>query len=185
MLKSFSIGLLAAALCLAGCSPKAPGEGPAAGTLASNGFENVDGWLADSPALTTLNRDKAHSGMYSTMVGPGHDYSLGYSNALSRLSPDWPAKLKIGVWVFVPSDQAAAKLVTEVKAPTNDGPGLLWDGLDVSKTVKVYNKWQYVEKTLVMPAGAKPTNRLLVYLWRADSRQPVYLDDLTISAARE
>lgn len=172
-----------AALLLTGCANSAS-EAPATGPLAANDFENLDGWLADSPALATLNRAKAHSGVYSTMAGPGQDYSLGYSNALSRLSPNWPAKLTVGAWVFVPNGQARAKLVTEVTSGAASGTGLLWEGLDLTKAVKTFNKWQYVEQTITMPATAKPTSRLKVYLWRAESNAPVYLDDLKISLTK-
>lgn len=174
---------LLAALLLTGCSGS-PGEAPAAGVLAANDFENLDGWLADSPSLATLNRDQAHSGVYSTMAAPGKDYSLGYNNTLSKLSPTLPAKLTVGAWVLVPSSQAAAKLVTEVRSAGANGASLLWEGLDLTKAVKVFNKWQYVEQTIAMPAAAKPDSRLQVYLWRADSKAPVYLDDLKIALAK-
>lgn len=172
-----------AALLLTSCTSGAS-EAPATGLLAANGFENLDGWLAESPALATLNKDQAHSGKYSTMAAPGNDYSLGYNNALSKLSPDWPAVLTVSAWVLVPNDQATAKLVTEVTGGGAKGASLLWQGLDLTKAVKVFNKWQYVEQTITMPATAKPNSRLKVYLWRAESKDPVYLDDLKISLAK-
>ena len=182
MRKYVSVFLLAT-LCSTSCSQK-PVELTDTDVLASNDFENTDGWLAESPGLATLNRDQAHSGKYSTMAAPGNDYSLGYSNILSKLSSDWPGALTVSAWVLVPNDQAAAKLVTEVKSGATNSVGLLWEGLDLAKVVKSYNKWQYVEQTITLPEAAKPTSRLLVYLWRADSKQPVYLDDLKISRAR-
>lgn len=180
----FYLPVLLAALVLSSCS-QAPVNAPAeADLLVSGGFENLDGWLADVPALATLTHDKAHSGSYSTRVSPEHEFSLGYSNQLSKLSPNWPARLTIGAWVLLPNAQATAKLVTEVKGPDNTTPSLLWEGLDLTKTVKVFNDWQYVERTITLPATARADSRLLVYLWRADSQQPVYLDDLKISLAR-
>ncbi|GAB3861109.1 hypothetical protein GCM10028822_40080 [Hymenobacter terrigena] len=182
MLKHVTASGLLATLLLTGCSSTS-GDAPADGQLAFNNFENLDGWLADSPALATINREKAHSGVYSTKVSPGHDYSLGYSNTLERFSPDWPAKITVSAWVLLPNDQANAKLVTQVKSP-NAGSDLVWEGLELNKVVKVYNKWQHVEQTITMPEAAKPDSRLLVYLWRADSKEPVYLDDLEISLAK-
>lgn len=180
--------VLAAALLpaglLAGCSSNS-GAAPATGLLAATDFENLDGWLADSPALATLTRDQAHSGRYSTVVSPGHDFSLGYNNALSRLAPVWPARLRVSAWVLLPSERAAAKLVTEVKGPGANGPGLLWEGLDLLKAVKVANQWQHVEQLITLPPTAKANSRLLVYLWRADTKEPVYLDDLQISLASQ
>ncbi|HEX8657841.1 MAG TPA: hypothetical protein VF690_09920 [Hymenobacter sp.] len=184
MLNYVPTAALLAALLLTDCSNKSS-EAPSTGPLAHNDFENLDGWLADSPALATLTRDKAHSGVYSTMVSAGHDYGIGYNNTLSRLSPEWPAKLRVGAWVLVPNEQAAAMLVTEIKRPTDNGPGLLWKGLDLAANSKGYTKWQYVEQVITLPTTAKPTDRLLVYVWRANSKDPVYLDDLTISLARD
>ncbi|SNR74322.1 MULTISPECIES: hypothetical protein [Hymenobacter] len=181
MVKYASAALLCT-LFLGSCSQQ-PSTPSAPGVLASSSFENLDGWLPDAPGLALLSRDQAHSGTYSTMVAPDHDFSLGYNNKLSRLAPDWPAKLTIGAWVFLPNEQAAAKLVTEVRSDKPNQPNLLWEGLDLLSTVKVYNKWQYVEQTVTMPAAAKANSRLLVYLWRADSKQPVYLDDVQISLA--
>ena len=165
---------------MAGCSQK-PAAPTNSDVLAANDFENLDGWLADSPALATLTKTRAHSGAYSTQVGPGYDFGLGYSNPLSRLASEWPGKIKVSAWVFVPSNQEAGKLVTELKTGDANSKGLLWEGLDLAKAVKSYNQWQYVEKVVALPEAAKPSSRLLVYLWRAESKQPVYLDDLKIS----
>ena len=172
-----------AALFFASCTGSTS-EAPATGLLAANDFENLDGWLADSPALVTLTKSQAHSGKYSTMAAPGNDYSLGYSNILSKLSPDWPGALTVSAWVLVPNDQAAAKLVTEVQGAGAHGASLLWQGLNLAREVKVFNKWQYVQQTITMPATARPDSRLKVYLWRAESKGPVYLDDVKISLAK-
>lgn len=182
---AFRPAFLAASL-LASCSAGPGGAAsPTGGALAANDFENLDGWLADSPALATLTRTQAHSGRYSTMVGGGHDFSLGYNNTLSRLAPaGWPARLRVSAWVWLPSEQAAAKLVTEVKGAGAHAPGLLlWEGLDLPQAVKVTNQWRHVEQTITLPPTATANSRLLVYLWRADSREPVYLDDLQIALA--
>lgn len=175
-------GLLLTGL-LAGCSAP-PAETPASARLAANDFENLDGWLADSPALATLTQEQAHSGRYSTRVSGGHDFGLGYSNTLARLAPEWPARLTVGAWVLLSGEQATGQLVMEIKNPGTATANLLWEGLELAQHVKVFNKWRYVEHTITLPAAARPDSRLLVYLWRANSRQPVYLDDLTISLAR-
>ena len=149
--------------------------------LASNSFEEFYGWLpADAPALTQA---QAHTGKFSTLVGPGHEFSLGYNNILSGLSPQWPAKLTISAWVFIPDAQATAQLVTEVKSANATRPGLLWDGVKLTDQVKAYGQWRRIERTITLPETAKPGSRLLVYLWEADQHLPVYLDDMEISLA--
>ena len=169
---------LLAAVVMAGCS-HAPA--PTAGTLAATDFENLAGWLADAPARATLTQEQAHSGKYSTSVRPGHDYSLGYSNLLSQMTPDRPTRLRISAWVQQTGSEPSPKLVTELKSP--QGGGLLWEGLDVGTVAKVPGKWYQVTQTVTLPATAAPDSRLLVYLWRADSTTPTYLDDLEIAPA--
>ena len=169
---------LLAAVVLAGCS-RAPA--PAANALAATDFENLSGWLADLPARTTLTQAQAHSGKYSTSVGPGHDYSLGYDNPLNQLAADRPARLQISAWVQQTGTGPSPKLVTELKSAANSR--LLWEGLDIGPLTKVPGKWYRVEQTVTIPATAAPDSRLLVYLWRADSTTPTYLDDLQIATA--
>lgn len=174
------LGLLLPAA-LVGCGH--PATSTTTNRLAGNDFENVDGWTGDAPP-PSLTRDQAHSGAYSVVVRPGVDFSLGYNNPLRRLAPEWPAKLTISAWVLLPNEQATAKLVTELKPASGNGPNLLWDGLDLASTLNVYGKWQHVEKTIVLPEAATADSRLLVYLWRSESKEPAYLDDLEISLAK-
>lgn len=182
MLHSTSAFSLAAAIMLlSSCSSEQKPTAPTK-VLAFSDFENFDGWLGGPSAA--LTRGQAHSGSYSTMVGPGQEYSLGYSNELSKLSPDWPAKVTISAWVLIPNRQAAAKLVAEIQDPNGNRQNLLWEGVDLSEVVTTYNKWQHIEHTINMPIVARPTSLLKVYLWRANSNQLVYLDDLKISLAR-
>lgn len=184
MLKPTPAVVFLALLLSVGCTKKTETKAVSS-PLAATSFENLDGWLADAPALASLTRDKAHTGQYSTMVGPSHEFSLGYSNPLSRLAPDWPGKLTVGAWVYLPNEQAKAKLVVEIKKTNTASANLFWEGLELTQPVKVYNKWQYVEHTVTLPPAATANSRLLVYVWRADSRQPVYMDDLSISLASQ
>jgi hypothetical protein len=169
---------LLAALVLAGCS-RAPA--PATGVLAATDFENLAGWLADSPAQATLTRQQAHSGKYSTSVSPGHDYSLGYSNLLREMATERPTRLRISAWVQQTGSEPSPKLVTELKSP--QGSSLLWAGMDVGPLAKAPGKWYRIEQTITLPPTAPPDSRLLVYLWRAESTTPTYLDDLKIATA--
>lgn len=154
-----------------------------ANQITSNDFESMEGWLGDTPS-PSLTKEKAHSGAYSVLVRPGLDYGLGYRNILGKMSPSRPEKISISAWVFLPNAQAAAKLVTEITDPARAANNqLLWQGIDLDKEVKKYNEWQHVEQVITLPATATATSRFQVYLWRAASGEPVYLDDLTISAA--
>ena len=177
-MRNLSALSLSAVILLASCSQEQ--NAASNNTLASTDFDHFDGWLGNYSSALTKNQ--AHSGGYSTMVGPGQEYSLGYSNELGKLSPDWPAKITVGAWVLS-EGQTSAKMVIEVKPGNDNRPPLIWEGIDLSKAVTMQNKWQYVESTITMPTTAKSESLLKVYMWSANTRQPVYLDDLKISLA--
>lgn len=172
------VGLLLTAA-LASCSGES--NTTPANQLAHNDFEQIDGWLGDA-STASLTKEKAHSGVYSVSVRPGQDYSLGYSNVLGKMSASRPEKIKLNGWVFVPSAQAGAKLVVEVTDPTRPTDNtLLWQGIELNKKAKKFNEWQEIEEIIPLPATAKATSRFKLYLWRADSAQPVYLDDIALN----
>ncbi|HEX8657840.1 MAG TPA: carbohydrate binding domain-containing protein [Hymenobacter sp.] len=178
MQKKLIAAIILTNLSLASCSTKSETVNNS-NILASSDFDNLIGWAGDLPSLATLSKVRAHSGRYSTSVQPGFDYSLGYSNALGKLVDHRPEKLTISAWVLVPNDQANARLVIEIKDPANS-QGLLYDGTELRTVVKEFNNWQRIEKTITVPATAGATSNLVIYMWRADSRDPVYLDDMQI-----
>lgn len=151
--------------------------------LTGNDFEESEGWLngGTNPSLT---KEKAHSGAYAVKVAPGLDYSLGYNGVLGKLSPSRLEKLKLHAWVYLPDDKATAKLVTEVKNAGQE-KSIVWDGFDLVERGKVdgFNKWIEVEKVVPLPSTVNSESQLLVYLWRGDSSQPVYLDDMQLLKA--
>jgi hypothetical protein len=175
MLKHLSAALLLA-VTLAGCTKS--DDASDANVLSSNDFDHLEGWAGDLPSLNTLSKVKAHSGLYSTSVRPGIDYSLGYSTILSKITSSRPQKLTIKAWVMLPGEQANSRIITEIKDP--DKPNLLYDAFELRTVVKKYNEWQQVEHTIAVPSTVSANSRLLVYLWRADSNEPVYLDDMQI-----
>ena len=137
--------------------------------------------MGDSPAVATLTTEKAHSGKYSVLVKPGVDYGLGYGGTLGKLSTTRPAKITVSAWVFLPSNQAASQLVTEIKDPATNKVQL-WEGIDLPKTVKKFNEWQKVEKTITIPVDATASSRIMIYPWRGNSSQTVYVDDVEVTA---
>ena len=172
--------LLYAALALALGSCGGSEATKPANLLASNDFESLDGWTGGevSPSLT---REQAHSGVYSVKVDPKVEYSLGYANPLGRLSNSRIAKLKLHGWLFLPSAQAGAQLITQLQNP-NDPKSLVYDGLELLNEGKAkgYNKWIEFERVVPIPAAATYNTQLKIYLWKAASTQPVYLDDLQL-----
>ncbi|TGE26496.1 carbohydrate binding domain-containing protein [Hymenobacter metallicola] len=151
-----------------------------ANLLAKNDFESLEGWTSGVPA-PSLTKEQAHSGRYSIKVGPAVEYSLGYSNQLGKLSANRVKKIKIHGWAYLPDKQSNGVVVTEIKDPAT-GKNLIWEGLEIGKQTKTVNKWVEIEKVIEIPATAAYTSFLNVYMWRANSSQNIYLDDLEITS---
>ncbi|WP_324673404.1 carbohydrate binding domain-containing protein [Hymenobacter sp. GOD-10R] len=150
-----------------------------ANLLSHNDFEELDGWMGSNEYLASLTTEQAHSGKYSAKVDPAVEFSAGYSKPLGKVADHMPKKLKIQAWVNIANSKAAPFIVTELKqAGTNKQ--LLWEGIELAKEVKHYNMWVQVEKTVSMPAEAAYNDVLKVYLWRGNSIQPTYVDDMMI-----
>lgn len=177
-MKNALYALLALALVSCGGSGSKPKD-----LLTENDFESLDGW-SNGGANASLNKEKAHSGVYSVKVAPGLDYGMGFGNQLGKISSTKVQKIKIHAWAFVPNDKAVAVMVVETKNPGEE-KSTLWDGTNMAETGKSkgFNKWIEVDKTLDLPGSTNYNTQLLVYLWRGSSTQPVYLDDVQISRA--
>ena len=177
-MKNILYSLLAIALFSCSRSSEKP-----AGLLAENDFESLDGW-SNGGANASLNKEKAHSGAYSVKVTPGLDYSMGFSNQLGKVSATRVKSIKVHAWVNVPNDKATTVLVTEIKNPGQD-KSALWEGIDMAKEAKSkgFNKWIEVDKTITLPETVNYNSQILLYLWRGNSTQPTYMDDVQLLQA--
>lgn len=173
------VGLLLTA-CLASCGNDQTTT-PANASV-YNDFESLAGWIPPE-ALASLSKEKAHSGLYSVAVRPGIEYSLGYSNTLGQMSETRPRHLKLSAWVFVPAAQlASAQLIAELTNPRPPAAGtLVKQTVDFKKEITKFGAWQHVEKVIDIPPTATANSVFKLYLWRAGSGQPVYLDDVALS----
>ena len=173
-------GLAAASLLLLSCSSRPDAAGDAA-ILMHNDFDSLAGWLGVTPH-PSLTNEKAHSGAYSLKVDSNTEYSLNYKKPLGQLSDVRMAKLKLEAWVWVPDAASKALLVTSF-AESGAKP-LSWNGFDLTKSGAKYGEWTQVSTVIEVPAAATANTLFDTYLWRTGSTQPVYLDDLTVSAVK-
>lgn len=177
------IYLALALAALAGCNGSDSETRPA-NLLAGNNFEGMEGWNGDTPPPASLNKEKAHSGIYSMRVGPDVEYASGFIGTLGKLSPTRLAKVQIKAWVYVPAGATSSSLVTQIIDPATPGASpLLWQALPLNDVAKKRNEWIEVEKTITMPANASPTFKLYVYLWRGLAPTVAYVDDMQILRA--
>ena len=164
-------------LTLAGCGGNSTSRPE--NLLTSNDYEQLTGWVPDN-TIPYLTKEKAHSGLYSACVNGSIEYASGFTSILGKLSTSRLSKIRIRAWVWLPSKDAKATLVTQLTDPTT-GKLAFYDGLNLIEAAdNKFNKWVEIEKTLTLPATASYTSVLQFYLWRAQSSQPVYLDDIQI-----
>ncbi len=172
-------GLAMASLLLLGCTTQPESTG--SDTLMHNDFDSLAGWLGVTPP-PSLTREKAHSGAYSIKVDSNTEFSIGYTKSLGQLSDVRVTKLQVEAWVWVPNPSSNAVLVVTLAEP--GAKPLRWNGFDLVKAGAKYGEWTKVSQVVEVPAAATTNTLLNIYLWRTNAPQPIYLDDLTVSAVR-
>ena len=145
--------------------------------IVSNDFESLAGWI---PPSNSLNMEQAHSGKYSIKADPTQPYSMGYNTLLGNASTRRPHKLKLTCWAFLPSEKAAAHYQMQVIDPVS-GEKVYEDGILMTDQVKTYKSWQEVNKDFTLPDNVTATHEIRIFLWIADSPEPVYVDDVQVS----
>ena len=162
---------------VASCSSddKLPTAG--ANTITANDFESVAGWGVDPETLT---KEHAHSGKYALKVDAGHEYSLTYDVVLGQASPRKLKKVRLTGWAFLPNDKATSVLSLQIIDPDQGNKGVFVDGIDLRESVKDYNKWVKVSKEFTLPEDITYTQHMKIFLWRAGSSEPSYLDDIVV-----
>ncbi len=168
---------------LAGCS------GPPAGypeldphAITFNNFEAGGGWSNDPNRNNTslVVKGNAHSGQYAARVDRDHEFSLTYDMPMGQLSHTPIKVVHLEAWVFMVNYKATGSLNLQIMEP--DGLHQVHgDDLKLREVVNTFSKWVMVSKDFVLPAGLKPEQHLRVYMWRADAREEVLLDDVKLS----
>lgn len=149
-----------------------PVPAPAASrVLAATSFEEMDGWVAPTPSLTT---EKARTGQYAIKVDQNMAFSLTYTNQLVRLSPRRFDKVRLTAWGYLTEPGAAALVFQIVRA---DQTTAFYERIAISKV----GSWEQVSKVITLPPVLNPLDQVKIYLWRTDATSPVYLDDVTLS----
>lgn len=142
-----------------------------------NDFDSLDGWAPAVPVTT----EKARSGRFSIKVGPGSEYSAGYTNVLSKVSAVKISKLMVNGWALRAGLESKAALVVTITDPAKGNEQVFWQAMDIHEQVKTYNTWTKVSKEFALPATIQPTHVLQVYMWQSNASKPTYLDDLEIT----
>ncbi|GAB3827419.1 hypothetical protein GCM10028821_11140 [Hymenobacter jeollabukensis] len=134
------------------------------------------GWVPATPSLT---KERARSGLYSIKTDKDIEYSLTYRQLLADVVSSKPRKLRLTGWVNTSGPDADAILSLQILS-SKDGSTVFNEGVNVKEQVKKPGSWQQVSHEFVLPEKAISTDELRVFLWRAGSGAPVYLDDVEL-----
>lgn len=172
--------VLALAGLMASCSSDDALPAAGANTITTNDFESMMGWVANSETLT---KEHAHSGKYALKVDAGHEYSLTYDAVLGQVSPRKLKKIRVTGWGMLPNEKATGVLSVQVTDPDQGNKGVFGEGIDLKEQIKDYNKWVKVSKEFTLPDEVTYTQHMKIFLWRAGSSEPAYIDDIAVEIA--
>lgn len=171
-----SVALLAAAL--SACSSDNAAADPG-NVLAQNDFENLLGWVGVNDPSITL--DRAHSGRYAVKVGPGVEFGGTYTREMGQMAPIKPKALKVTAWVWIPNTKDEGNIVLSITRPSENNKALFYETLTLAESAKATKEWQRIEKTFTLPESITSTDQLKVYLWRGNTDDAVFMDDIELS----
>lgn len=150
------------------------------GVITANDFEAVAGWNSD---LSLLEKNHTHSGQYAIKVDRDHEYSFTYQMPLSAINNRERIKtLHLEAWAYLISDKSNGDLVVQIVDPAQKNKAILYDAIKLGDEVKTYNTWVKVSKDIVVPDSVVAAHQLQLYLWRNSATEPIYLDDVKLSA---
>lgn len=169
-----AIGVVLALVSSSACSHQTTEKTPIIApdrVLFTTSFEDLDGWVAESPSLT---KELARTGQYSIKVDQNTEFSLTYKNQLTRLSPKRFNKVRLTAWSRLTAPGAAA-LVFEI---TRDNQTtVFYEKVDIQQD----DSWKQISSVLTLPPVLDPMDQVRIYLWRASATAPAYLDDMQLS----
>jgi len=167
-------------LVLAGCSTD-PGRGKWVGDyVTTNNFESVAGWGADA---STLTKEHTHSGQFAVRVDADHEYGQTFDLPLNQASVHALKGVELEAWAYLPSAQASGALVLQIiDAAGADSRVVHSEQVELLNEVKEYKEWTKVRHVFNLPDALSPDYHLRIFLWRSGSKEPVYIDDISIKA---
>lgn len=139
----------------------------------NNDFETMGYW-AESPRIT---REKSHSGNFSTFTDTTNIYTQTLSVRIKDLKINNIKTILGSVWVLSNSPVAKGKLVVSIE---KNGSNLIWQGVEVQKTMKVANKW--TEVLLKADVKMQLTDDCILKMYGVnDGKQKIYWDDFSLN----
>ena len=139
----------------------------------NNDFETMGYW-AESPRIT---REISHSGNFSTFSDTTTIYTQTLSIRIKDLKRKNIKSILGSVWVLSNSTTAKGKLVISVE---KNGSNLVWQGVEVQKTMREANKW--TEVLVKADVKTQLTDDCILKMYGVnDGKQKIYWDDFSLN----
>jgi hypothetical protein len=148
--------------------------------LFNSDFEQFQGWVEPLPAFLTT--EKARSGRYAFRVSENTEFSNACRTTLEGL-PFLPSKLRLQAWTYLPNRFIGSTSVV-VQVNCHGRRPNIWNRLALEQVVTRYEQWEYLTKTIDLPADLEPTDEVTIYIWCPTGGPPRYFDDLTLEGWR-
>jgi hypothetical protein len=138
--------------------------------IASN-LEDIS-WMNQS----TLSKDVAHSGRFSSKIDSVNQFSFGYSAPFNVISDTLPISVDVSAWIFFPQLKINGSIVISIDSVSKN---IFWKGIPIKDSIKYANQWQEIKATFEIPKKILPTDNVKIYVWNDDKRT-FYMDDLSL-----
>ena len=145
--------------------------------LMSSDIDSLVGWVAGP---NTFSKGKAHSGKYSLGVDQSHEFSPNYAAMLGDVFSTRPRGVKLSAWVYATDEHSGGKLEFVLKDGTN-GQEQFRKQFRLTE-VGGYGKWVRLEQEINFPKEVTYSSQIFMYVSRAESTTPAYVDDLQLTA---
>jgi hypothetical protein len=130
----------------------------------------------------TIGKFGGANGEYCSKVDSIHDYSYGFSKAVSEISPKDIKKIKVSLKVKLTDIKKKLLLVVSVFGPENKN--YFWSGHDLHKMVSKVNEWTTINTEDLIPDFDAKDASVGVLVWNPN-KTTAYIDDYEIRFLNE
>ena len=167
---SLQLILLMATIFFTACSGNKNEKNTEPGTtLISSDLEQL-AWINQS----TLVKDIAHSGKFSSRLDSVTQFSFGYENTFSDFCDSMPLSVDVSVWINYSQLGINSSLVMSIDTI---GKNIYWKGYPLKDSIKNINQWQEIKAGFEIPKNILPNHKIKFYVWNPDNKT-FYMDDL-------
>lgn len=138
-----------------------------------NDFEAIGHWTDGQ----NVSRETSSSGLFCTVTDSGIPYTSTMKLNWSDLKVAHPKSAELIAWVLVRDMSAKAKLAFSIE--TKEGQNILWEGVEVQRSIKEVNKWFEVKLNIDLNKEI-PDDALIKVYGVNDGVKRIYWDNFLL-----